>query len=119
MNNNDIEVCSTTILNEELIKNAKENMPSEDILKRISEFFKVLGDPTRIKIINILFQSEMCVCDITAVMNMNQPAISAQLRVLKTANLVKYRKDGKSVYYSLSDEHVKQIYDQGMLHITE
>jgi len=119
MYDNEIEVCSTTILNDDLIKQTKENMPNEEILKKISEFFKILGESTRIKIITILFQNEMCVCDIAAVMNMSQPAISQQLRVLKSANLVKYRKEGKSVFYSLSDDHVKQIFDQGMLHITE
>jgi len=79
----------------------------------------VFGDTTRIKILYALFASEMCVCDIAALINMTQSAISHQLRILKQARLVKYRKDGKIVYYSLDDEHVKQIFDQGLHHITE
>jgi ArsR family transcriptional regulator len=94
-------------------------MPDEDLIKEIGDFFKVLGEPTRIKIVNALFTSEMCVCDLAAVMQMNQPAISHQLKILKQAGLVKYRKDGKVIYYSLNDNHVKHIYEQGMDHIKE
>lgn len=78
-----------------------------------------MDDTTRIKILYALFTSEMCVCDIAVLLNMTQSAISHQLRVLKQARLVKYRKEGKVVYYSLDDEHVKQIFDQGLIHITE
>ncbi|HOE56875.1 MAG TPA: metalloregulator ArsR/SmtB family transcription factor, partial [Bacillota bacterium] len=83
------------------------------------ELFKVFGDTTRIKILCALFESEMCVCDIAALLNMNQSAISHQLRVLKQARLVKYRKEGKVVYYSLDDEHVKQVFEVGLMHVNE
>lgn len=111
MYNDEIEVCNTTIIHDDLVKKAKSEMPDEDLIRAIGDFFKILGEPTRIKIIHTLFNQEMCVCDLAAVMNMNQPAISHQLKILKQANLVKYRKEGKSVYYSLSDDHVKQIFD--------
>jgi ArsR family transcriptional regulator, lead/cadmium/zinc/bismuth-responsive transcriptional repressor len=89
------------------------------VIRKIGDFFKVLGDPTRIKIMNALFHSEMCVRDLTATLEMTQSAISHQLQVLKAANLVRYRKDGKIVTYSLPDDHVKRIYEQGLLHLKE
>lgn len=119
MNTNKYEVCKVLIVHEALVEKAKENMPDEYLIQEIGDFFKVLGEPTRIKIINALFNSEMCVCDLTAVLNMNQPAISHQLKILKQNEFVKYRKDGKIVYYSLKDDHVRQIYEQGFLHINE
>jgi len=119
MNTNENEVCKILIVHEDLVEKAKENMPDEYLIQEIGDFFKVLGEPTRIKIINALFNSEMCVCDLTAVLEMNQPAISHQLKTLKQAGFVKYRKDGKTVYYSLKDDHVRQIYEQGFLHINE
>lgn len=94
-------------------------MPREELLYDLAELFKVFGDTTRIKILCALFEAEMCVCDIAALLGMNQSAISHQLRVLKQARLVKYRKDGKVVYYSLDDEHVKHIFGQGLVHINE
>jgi len=94
-------------------------MPKEEHLYDLAELFKVFGDTTRIKILYALFASEMCVCDIAALINMTQSAVSHQLRVLKQARLVKYRKEGKVVYYSLDDDHIKQIFDQGYMHITE
>jgi len=112
-----IESCSCTIIHEEVIAHVKENLPQEEVLFDLAELFKIFGDSTRIKIICALFASEMCVCDIAALLGMNQSAISHQLRILKQARLVKYRKDGKIVYYSLDDEHVKQIFDCGLAHI--
>ena len=94
-------------------------MPEENILYNLGDFFKLLGDGTRIKILNALFYSEMCVCDIAALLGMTQSAISHQLRVLKQGRLVKHRKEGKSVYYSLDDEHIKHIIEQGLTHIKE
>ena len=117
MQNNDIEVCSDGQVHEDIVKKAKSELLCEDLIREIGDFFKILGEPTRIKIIQILFKREMCVCDLAAVMSMNQPAVSHQLKILKSANLVKYRKDGKNVYYSLSDDHVKQVFDQGMEHV--
>ncbi|AVX21559.1 MAG: ArsR/SmtB family transcription factor [Bacillota bacterium] len=114
-----MERCDCTIIHEEVVKQVKEKMPAEEQLYDLAELFKVFGDTTRIKILYALFAAEMCVCDIAALLNMSQSAISHQLRVLKQARLVKNRKEGKIVYYSLDDEHIKQIFDQGFLHITE
>ena len=94
-------------------------MPEEEILYDLAELFKVFGDSTRIKILWALDEDEMCVCDIAYLLNMTQSAISHQLRVLKQAHLVKSRREGKVVYYSLADDHVKLILDQGLIHTTE
>jgi len=114
-----IESCSCSIIHEDAVSKVRNSMPEEETLYDLAELFKVFGDTTRIKILCALFESEMCVCDIAALLSMNQSAISHQLRVLKQASLVKYRKEGKVVYYSLDDEHVKQIFDQGLVHIRE
>lgn len=107
------------VIHEDIVNKVKKNMPKEEHLYDLAELFKVFGDTTRIKILYALFASEMCVCDIAALINMTQSAVSHQLRVLKQARLVKYRKEGKVVYYSLDDDHIKQIFDQGYMHITE
>ena len=114
-----ISICEITTIHEDVIQKVKENMPEEDVLYSLGEFFKILGDGTRIKILNALFYSEMCVCDIATLLGMTQSAISHQLRVLKQGRLVKHRKEGKSVYYSLDDEHIKHIIEQGLTHIKE
>jgi len=111
--------CQCNVIHEDVVNRVKSNMPEEEHLYDLAELFKVFGDTTRAKILYALFASEMCVCDIASLLNMTQSAISHQLRVLKQARLVKYKKEGKIVYYSLADEHVKQIFDQGLLHITE
>lgn len=113
------ECCDTTVIHEEIVNQVKTKMPREEILYDLAELFKVFGDSTRIRILWALDETEMCVCDIAAVLNMTQSAISHQLRVLKQAKLVKNRKEGKVVYYSLDDEHVRQIFDQGLAHIHE
>jgi ArsR family transcriptional regulator len=118
-NKTNIESCSCSIIHEEVVLKARESMPEEVTLYDLAELFKVFGDTTRIKILCALFESEMCVCDIAALLGMNQSAISHQLRVLKQARLVKFRRDGKVVYYSLDDEHVKQIFDHGLVHVNE
>jgi len=97
----------------------RECIPKEETLYDLADLFKVFGDTTRIKILCTLLQEEMCVCDIAALLDMSQSAISHQLRVLKQARLVKYRKEGKVVYYSLDDDHVKEIFDKGLLHVNE
>ena len=102
-----------------LIKEVKHKMPKEEILFDIAELFKVFGDSTRMKIICCLFQSQMCVCDIAQIINSTQSAVSHQLRVLKQAKLVKYKKEGKEVYYSLSDKHVEIIFNMALEHIME
>lgn len=94
-------------------------MPDEESLYDLAELFKVFGDTTRIRILYVLFEAEMCVCDIAQVLNMTQSAISHQLRVLKQARLVRNRREGKQIYYSLADDHVRTIIGQGMDHIDE
>lgn len=116
---NEIERCDCTVIHEEVVDMVKERMPDEEKLYDLAELFKVFGDSTRIKILWALSESDMCVCDIAALLNMTQSAISHQLRILKQVRLVKYRKDGKVVYYSLDDAHVKQIFEQGLDHINE
>ena len=120
-NNNitNIDSCNCTIIHEDVINKVKSSIPEDEILYDLADLFKIFGDSTRIKILCGLFQAEMCVCDIAALLGMTQSAISHQLRVLKQARLVKYRKEGKIVYYSLEDEHVKRIFDQGLIHISE
>lgn len=115
----EIERCFCTVVHEDVVEKVKDMMPEEERLYDVAELFKVLGDTTRIKIICALFESEMCVCDIAALLNMSQSAVSHQLRVLKAARLVKFRKEGKIVYYSLDDEHVKMIFDLGLSHVGE
>ena len=110
-------VCEYPVIHQEVIDKIK--LPEEEVLYDLGDFFKILGDSTRIKILSALFQSEMCVCDIAALLGMTQSAISHQLRVLKQGRLVKHRKDGKVVYYSLDDDHIKHIIDQGLTHISE
>lgn len=116
---NNIERCSCDVIHLDIVDKVKTKMPEEETLYDLAELFKVFGDSTRIKILWALDESEMCVCDIATVLNMTQSAISHQLRVLKQAKLVKNRRDGKVIYYSLDDEHVKQIFDQGLNHISE
>lgn len=116
---NNIDNCSCTIIHEDVISRVRESVPNDELLYDLADLFKVFGDTTRIKILCALLQAEMCVCDIAALLGMNQSAISHQLRVLKQARLVKPRKEGKVVYYSLQDEHVQCIFDQGLVHIKE
>ena len=104
---------------DDIIGKVKPNMPKEELIFDIAELFKVFGDSTRMKIICCLFEHEMCVCDIAEVINATQSAVSHQLRVLKQAKLVKYRKEGKGVYYSLADKHVETIFNMALEHIQE
>ncbi|WP_160688433.1 metalloregulator ArsR/SmtB family transcription factor [Clostridium sp. C2-6-12] len=119
MENNNIEVCNCNVIHEDIVSKVREIIPEEETLYDLADLFKVLGDSTRVRILCVLFEAEMCVCDIAALLGMTQSAISHQLRVLKQARLVKYKKEGKVVYYSLDDEHVKSIFDQGLIHISE
>ena len=114
-----INKCECSFIHEEVVGKVKDQLPAEETLYDLAELFKVFGDTTRIKIICALFESEMCVCDLSCLLNMTQSAISHQLRVLKSARLVKFRREGKVVYYSLDDEHIKHIYDAGLNHISE
>lgn len=115
----EIERCDCNVIHEDIVNQVKKKMPQEENLYDLAELFKVFGDSTRIKILWALDESEMCVCDIAALLNMTQSAISHQLRILKQAGLVKNRKEGKVVYYSLGDDHVKAIFEKGLEHINE
>ena len=114
MENNEIEGYDS-----EKVEKIKKDMPKDEIIFDMAEFFKVFGDSTRMKIISSLLVSELCVGEIAEIVNTTQSAISHQLRVLKQSKLVKYRKEGKTVYYSLDDEHIKTIYQIGKEHIEE
>lgn len=111
--------CENIEAHEEIIEKVKEQLPDEELLYDLAELFKVFGDSTRIKILYLLFESEMCVCDIAQLLNMTISAISHQLRVLKQSQLVRFRREGKTVYYSLADDHVRSILAQGMDHVCE
>lgn len=119
LNEEKIDRCEVTRVHEDIVNAVNEQMPDEEILYDLAELFKVFGDSTRIKILYVLFESEMCVCDIAQLLNMTQSAISHQLRVLKQSRLVKFRREGKTVFYSLADSHVRTILDQGMDHVEE
>ncbi|WP_073011072.1 ArsR/SmtB family transcription factor [Clostridium amylolyticum] len=119
MEEKNIEVCKSNVIHQDTIDKVLKVMPEEELLYDLAELFKVFGDSTRVKILSALFESEMCVCDLSVALSMTQSAISHQLRVLKQANLVKFRREGKVVYYSLSDNHIKSIFDQGLLHVQE
>ena len=114
-----INICECNDIHEDIVNETKNKMPEDEMLYDLAELFKVFGDTTRIKILYALFSNEMCVCDIANLLNMTQSAISHQLRVLKQARLVKFRKEGKTVYYSLDDSHISQIFDCGLNHIQE
>lgn len=119
MDNRHEEVCECNAIHQDIVRKVKKLMPEEETLYDLAELFKVFGDTTRVRILCALFESEMCVCDISILLGMSQSSISHQLRVLKSAKLVKNRKDGKVVYYSLDDEHIKHIFEQGLEHINE
>lgn len=106
-------------INEETAEEIENKMPEESELYDLADLFKVFGDSTRIKILYVLFENEMCVYDIASILNMTQSAISHQLRILKQNRLVKFRKEGKTVLYTLADEHVFTILSQGIEHVEE
>jgi len=111
--------CDCDTIHSETVDAVRVVMPSEDETAAITGLFKVLGDSTRVKILWALNRSELCVCDISALLNMTKSAVSHQLRLLREANLIKNRREGKVIYYSLSDDHVKQIYETAVEHIEE
>lgn len=115
----DVERCEYMHVHEATVNQVNQNMPDEEVLYDLAELFKIFGDSTRIKILYVLFESEMCVCDIAQLLGMTQSAISHQLRSLKQSRLVKARREGKTVFYSLADGHVRTILDQGMEHVAE
>ena len=115
----DNEKCEYLFVHEDTVKKVINDMPEEEKLYDLAELFKIFGDSTRIRILFVLFEAEVCVCDLAAALNMTQSAISHQLRILKQSRLVKSRREGKSVFYSLADEHVRTIISQGQEHIEE
>lgn len=114
-----LERCDVTVIHEEVVSRVAKAMPGDDVLLDLADTFKLFSDSTRLKILYALMEAEMCVCDISALLGMSMSSVSHQLRVLKQANLVKYRKAGRVIYYSLADEHVKTICRQGMDHVLE
>lgn len=118
MNKKDI-VCDCSVIHGDNVEEVRKKMPKEEQLYELADFFKVLGDSTRVKIMWALDMKELCVCDLAVLLNMTKSAISHQLRALREARLVKFRKDGKVVYYSLADHHVKQVFEMGYQHINE
>ncbi|MBS6366790.1 MAG: helix-turn-helix transcriptional regulator [Clostridiales bacterium] len=114
-----VETCEEKSIHPEQIDTVVKDLPPEETLFDLAELFKIFGDSTRIKILYVLFEAELCVCDIAAVLNMSQSAISHQLRTIKQARLVKNRREGKTVYYSLADDHVKTIIGMAIEHLEE
>lgn len=121
INRQDMELdhCDAIEVHEELLKIVNEKMPAEEELYDLAELFKIFGDSTRIRILFVLFEAEVCVCDLAEALHMTQSAVSHQLKILKQNKLVKSRREGKSVFYSLADGHVRTIIDQGREHIEE
>jgi DNA-binding transcriptional ArsR family regulator len=118
-NFSDIDKCDCNVLHEEVVNRVRKALPDTEALLNLAELFRVFGDTTRVRIISALIHAEMCVCDIAALLGMTKSAISHQLRALRQTKLVKYRKDGKVVYYSLDDDHVATLFAQGLTHVCE
>ena len=115
----EVEICDCCEVHENLLQIVNETIPEENELYDLAELFKVFGDSTRIRILFVLFEAEVCVCDLAKVLNMTQSAVSHQLRILKQNKLVKNRREGKSIFYSLADDHVRMIISMGREHILE
>lgn len=113
------EQCSCNVIHENVLDKVRKSLPHDEVLYDLAELFKAFGDSTRIKILYALCEEEMCVCDLAVLLGVTQSALSHQLRLLKTLRLVKFRRQGKVVYYSLDDEHIKHIFKEGLNHITE
>lgn len=119
MNIEHSECCQSREVHEDILSQVRSSLPSDDSLFELAELFKVFGDSTRVRILYVLMEAEVCVCDLAEILNMTQSAISHQLSILKRSRLVKFRREGKSVFYSLADEHVRTVLFQGMEHIEE
>lgn len=115
----EIEICECTLVHGSVVEAARAKMPSEDVIYDVAELFKVFGDSTRTNILMALFESDMCVCDLGSLLGMTKSAISHQLRILRQSKLVKARKTGKEVVYSLADDHVKGIFAMAIEHVSE
>jgi len=114
-----LDVCMDFVVHREILDSINENALSDDVVNELAEFFKVFGDATRLRILHALSMAEMCVCDLCELLGMNQSAVSHQLKVLRQSRLIKYRREGRNVYYSLDDEHIQQIFEVGLKHIME
>ena len=114
-----MEQCGFLCVHEDVVQKVKSQMPPDEMLYDLAELFKIFGDTTRIKILYALFEAELCVCDMAQLLGLSQTAVSHQLRVLKGNKLVKFRREGKTVFYSLADDHVRRIINQGMEHVEE
>ena len=119
MNQDRALCCEETEVYEDAVEQVRSQLPQDEVLYDLAELFKIFGDSTRVKILYALLEAELCVCDIAKLMDVSQSAVSHQLRVLKGSKLVKFRREGKTLYYSLADEHVFRILSQGMEHILE
>lgn len=119
MKDNSIMSCDCNIIHEDAVQTAVNNVLDNETSEQLALFFKIFGDGTRIKILSALESTEMCVCDLACTLNMTKSSISHQLAILKRSSLVKYRKEGKEVFYSLSDDHIKLILSMGLEHISE
>ncbi len=119
MGQEEIQCCEENLVHTGAVRRVRELLPPDERLYDLAELFKIFGDSTRVKILYALLEGELCVCDIASLMEVTQSAVSHQLRVLKNSKLVKFRREGKTVYYSLADSHVIQILDQGMEHVLE
>ncbi|MCI8833992.1 MAG: helix-turn-helix transcriptional regulator [Ruminococcus sp.] len=115
----EVEHCDFVHVHQDVVEDVKSRLPAVEELQELAGLFKVFGDSTRIRILYVLFQREMCVCDLAQILDMSQSAISHQLRVLKQTKLVTNRREGKTVFYSLADGHIETILNQGMEHIQE
>ena len=113
------DLCDVICVNKKAVDNVIRKIEDDDSLFDLAELFKAFADPTRVKILRALSISELCVCDIAAIVNISQSAVSHQLRFLRMSRLVKYRRDGKMAYYSLDDDHVRKLIDQGLEHAVE
>ncbi len=113
------DLCEEFFVNTERVRAVRELLKPEETIHRLSETFKVLGDPTRIKILFALSKGELCVCDIANLFGLTPSAVSHQLRILRNMRLVKYRKEGKMAYYSIDDEHIETLFHEGLRHVEE
>lgn len=113
------DTCEIAFVNKESVAQVKKRLKPDSTINQLSETFKVLGDTTRLKIIYALSQAELCVCDIAALFELTESAVSHQLRVLRNMRLVKYRRDGKKAYYTLDDEHIDNLFREGLRHVEE
>ncbi len=114
-----IETCESEIIHEDTVKKVKATFPKDEMIFDLADFYKIFGDTTRVKILYALDKSELCVCDISALLGMSVSAVSHQLRALRESDLVRTKRDGKVIYYSLADEHVRSILECGIEHIKE